>query len=88
MTRCRHLFHLFCAAVFASAVGCGNAHHGGPFSEWIDRDWPPDEPAQPWSDQTGEPIARAGNSAGYVEIPDEAGPEDYVGLALRRNPAI
>ncbi|MCZ6611442.1 MAG: hypothetical protein O6941_02310, partial [Planctomycetota bacterium] len=72
MTRCRSLFHLFCAAVFASAVGCGNARLGGPFSEWIDRDWPPDELAQPGSDQTGEPIASAWNSARYVEIPDEA----------------
>ena len=88
MTRCRRLFHLFCAAVFGSAVGCGNPRHGGPFSEWIDRDWSPDELAQAWSDQTGEPIARAGNSMGSVEIPDDAGPEDYVRLALRRNPAI
>ncbi|MCZ6542853.1 MAG: TolC family protein [Planctomycetota bacterium] len=88
MTRCRSLFHLFCAAVFASAVGCGNARLGGPFSEWIDRDWPPDELAQPGSDQTGEPIASAWNSARYVEIPDEAGPEDYVRLVLQRNPAL
>jgi outer membrane protein TolC len=71
-----------------AATGCGPT----PFAEWIDRDSPllDDEPIAT-ADAIPAPPGRAGEAAAgepELALPEEAGAEAFVRLALVRNPAI
>ena len=60
------------------AGGCGRS----PFAEWIDGD-------RPLATRLREADRSTSRTAGYeAVVPEQGGPEAYVRLALRRNPAI
>ncbi len=79
-----------CALLLATAsavTGCGASR--SPFAEWID------DEASITAARQAEPRATGGREPvaprvrpGHVEIFDDAGPEQYVSLALQRNPGV
>ncbi len=73
-----------------TTAGCGGA--GSPFAQWIDTEESiaRAQRAEPRSDLRGRPgsVQRADAVARGPDIPPEAGPEDFVRLALEHNPGI
>ncbi len=70
-----------------AALAMGGCGYRGPFADWIDDERAVAENSGAWSAQ-GNHNAAAGARRQAVEVPDDAGPEDYVRLALQRNPSI
>ena len=85
-TRVRLYAALAGAALLGGAGGCATS---GPFADLIDHDSPLGETAG--GDRTPAPAPATGMASSrvvHLEIPEDAGPEQYVRLALERNPAI
>ena len=69
-------------------TGCGSDYRAGPFADWIDREAVDVDPAPELTRRyrtgdAGQPV-----EARLPTLPDDAGPEEYVVLALKRNPGI
>ncbi len=69
-----------------AALAMGGCGYRGPFADWIDDERAVAENSGAWSQQNHNAAAGARRQA--VVVPDDAGPEDYVRLALQRNPSI
>jgi outer membrane protein TolC len=73
-----------------TTAGCGGA--GSPFAQWIDTEESiaQAQRAEPRADFRGKPgsTQRVGAVARGADLPPEAGPEDFVRLALEHNPGV
>ncbi|MHC4107653.1 MAG: TolC family protein [Planctomycetota bacterium] len=64
--------------------GCG---YRGPFADWIDDERAFAENSEVWLAKDPE-VAAAGTRGQALMVADDVGPDDFVRLALERNPAI
>ena len=75
-----------------TTAGCGGA--GSPFAEWIDTEESiaKAQRDEPRADGRGMPASGSVQQADAItrgpDIPPEAGPEDFVRIALERNPGV
>ncbi|MEE8154082.1 MAG: TolC family protein [Phycisphaerales bacterium] len=69
-------------------TGCASDYRAGPFADWIDRELVNAEPVPELTRRYRTREAGHLAEAGLATLPDDAGPEEYVLLALERNPGI
>ncbi|MCH7846835.1 MAG: hypothetical protein IIB53_00605, partial [Planctomycetes bacterium] len=66
-------------------TGCVSDYRAGPFAEWIDREAIDVDPSPELTHRYRTGDAGQPAEPGLPTLPDDAGPEEYVVLALKRN---